>query len=260
MKTCCSGCSRLSEELWFSRRKISFIILGLSAPCNFKCIYCNAHDGMMIDKWKEKMKQAIELLEYYDAQGLIDGETEIQFVTGEIGVAPDRERILSILAKCRSSILSNCSVYVERIAEMLRSGRSRIVVSIDAGTRSAFQKIRGVDLFDQVRANVARYIESGNVILKYILLIGVNDDDENLKGFIDFCHEVGGFQVVLSRDTRDMGNVATERPLLSVISRFAGALQEKGITVGVRQREFTAQEYEKIQAQIPSVIGTLPRE
>ena len=247
--TCCIDCIRMTDGLWPAKPRIAYFNLGtVLSPCNFNCIYCNFNSTpfALSDNARKAREYSLQLVAYCAEQGLFDDETEILFSGGEISIDPQREEILSAISLYRTSIASNCSVYVERIGEMLRSKRSCVIVSVDAGTRETFKKIRGVDMFDKVRTNVARYIENGQVNVKYIILPGLNDDDENINGFVDFTKYVGANMVFISGDNRGYRKEDYTR-LLDSILRFSRALAKENIGITILGDFFPPNEYQQIQ-------------
>jgi adenine C2-methylase RlmN of 23S rRNA A2503 and tRNA A37 len=90
---------------------------------------------------------------------------------------------------------SNAIVYKQSIADMLKTGRGKIIISPDAGTPETIAKVRGFDCFDATIGNAKKYAEAlPNKLflsLKYILLEGVNDNENDIRKFLNIVKEIG---------------------------------------------------------------------
>jgi molybdenum cofactor biosynthesis enzyme MoaA len=99
-------------------------------------------------------------------------------------------------------IFTNALVYDGYISSLLSSGKGRIIVSVDAGTRDTFEKVKGVDAFNRVYDTLCRYSrESKDAInLKYIFLPGINDNEEDINKFIALANEIKSNSITISAD------------------------------------------------------------
>jgi len=104
--------------------------------------------------------------------------------------------MLDILLKSKWKIelLSNMSLYKEKLAALMESGRIVLLLtSLDAGTRETFKAIKRVDMFDRVVENLKKYpVHKTRLMLKYIFLEGVNDNEADVDGYYEIVKEVGG--------------------------------------------------------------------
>ncbi len=139
----------------------------------------------------------ISLLPEYDIHNF-----NIHFANGEFCANKHCDDILDILikSKWRSVIMSNMTIYKEKFAEFLNTGRlTYIQVSLDSGTRETYAKVKGVDLFDKVMDNFKRYpLHKTFLDLKYIFLEGYNDNEIDIDAFFNIAKEVGCKQISLS--------------------------------------------------------------
>lgn len=139
-------------------------------------------------------------LDTLKAQSKLSPDAVISLANGEITVNPAGKEFLKLADGYYTIILTNASVFSQDLAERLKKGDAHLFVSVDAGTRESFKKSKGVDAFDRVRENLKRYRQFGAVILKYILLEGINDDDANIDGVIDLCRYLDIDRIWLSTD------------------------------------------------------------
>jgi len=65
------------------------------------------------------------------------------------------------------------------------------MVGLDSGSRDTFYKVKQVDKWDDVISNLHKYAVAGEAIkLKYLLLIGINDNHIDIDGFIDIAKQL----------------------------------------------------------------------
>ena len=106
-------------------------------------------------------------------------------------VHPHRNELLALFPCYQTTLFTNAGVYNEKIAALMSDGLLSLVTSMDSGTRKTFAKVKNVDCYEQTCENLIRYAETGGcIILKYIMLTGVNDDaadadDEYLPDFFE---------------------------------------------------------------------------
>jgi len=196
----CQDCYLLTFGPWQKSIKLREINFGSNQPgdiCNFRCTYCfcertferlkNATDGLTT---YEILKQISEIPEY-DTNDFI-----VQLANGEFCANKHCDEMLDILSKTKWKIelLSNLSIYKEKLADIMDSGRiTSLLVSLDSGTRETFKAIKRVDAFDRVVANLRKYpVSKTKLMLKYIFLDGVNDNETDVDGFYDLVKENGG--------------------------------------------------------------------
>ena len=93
-------------------------------------------------------------------------------------------------------------IYDKSIAEILAGNRGYLVVSVDAGTRETFYKVKGVDAFDRVCDTLRRYSDKSEkaIYLKYIFLPGVNDNKAEVDSFFALATDVKAARVIISSD------------------------------------------------------------
>ena len=200
-------------------RKITRINLCGHGVCQFKCAYCdpyyNIHD--VENTYKAFAKYYNEL----KAQSLLSNDFAFSIALGEITVNPLENKILDfVIENTRetpnaSQVISNCGVYSEKVAMILRNG-GILTVSVDAGTRDSFKKIRGVDFYEQVLENIKKYISDGEVWIKYIFMRdGYNSSIEDIDGFMDFIALNRPALVMVSYDFNVITQDAKSKDIIS---------------------------------------------
>lgn len=232
----CSGCKSLHEGYWERDKKIRTMQIGLCFPCQCSCCYCTwPCNAKYISNHGKK---SIDLANNIDVPAIIDCLTKksvfpkngfISIASGEISVAQNREAILEACVNHPIGILSNGIIYSEKIAEIVAENKeSYINVSIDAGTRDTYLKVKGIDAFNKVVENLMKYKNRGDrVILKYILL-DENNNEKDIMGFLKLVERVRPGFVMISFDfANQQNNIPVE--ILDGAAFLYGALEKKGI-------------------------------
>lgn len=132
------------------------------ALCNLKCYYCNSQRYLRDNPIggelsQDYMKRLIDFLANWGVKGLCWGG-------GGESILSKNMRGLTYYAVSKGmqvSIITNASVIDDELAEELIQCRW-IGISLDAGDRETFQRIKGVDLFAQVITNIWRLVKAKN--------------------------------------------------------------------------------------------------
>ena len=196
----CYGCRNLQVRYWPVDKKVKYLNVIDFKGCNINCSYCIEHQPLKIAKHPTDEFNYRGLIGYLKENSQLDEDFRCSLVAGEITVHPKKGDILSAVYPYPTSICSNGLLYDEQIAEILRRGLSYLYVSMDAGTRETFKKIKGGDIYEIVCNNLRKYAKCGPLELKYIVLPGINDNAEDANGFFELCRELSVQNVVISRD------------------------------------------------------------
>jgi molybdenum cofactor biosynthesis enzyme MoaA len=123
----------------------------------------------------------------YFAKSHPDRRLEFHLNAGEISVSRYVDKVLKIIMENENYRLyfsANAIVYSESIAKFLESGRARIIISPDSGTRETMAKVRGYDCYDKTWSAIEKYSKRiqnrDDIFLKYIILEGINDNDYDI--------------------------------------------------------------------------------
>jgi pyruvate-formate lyase-activating enzyme len=240
----CNNCQFIQEYSNFgTEHTIREVHIVFSGICNFDCIYCIAPGrGGHLAK---NIPDVIKILSDFDL-------SECEYINvscEEITALPGGNDMLKQLASMNIPlyIYSNCAIYSEEITSALKiNSESKVVVSMDAGNKTTFAEVKQNDVYERVLDNVRKYAAAGNVGLKYILLPGINDDDDNIDGFADFCIEINPFEVLISRDSRGYrtGEMMPEKTIAAG-RKLYNKLYKNGI-IAKDFMEFVPGEFEQI--------------
>jgi len=191
--TPCDNCPKLIEG-WYKKKpkpeNVIFSSLFSNSTCNFQCFYCQAKDKFQVSYGKSAVVYLNNLAQTFPSTkfgvGLSDGEPTLN---------PELNEILDLVEKQKwtCSITSNASVYNAKIASLLRQGRLSLHVSLDSGTAETFAFIKGMNLFDRVVGNLKKYgsaTREHSITFKYIILDGINDNNDDIDGFLEVAAEL----------------------------------------------------------------------
>ncbi len=234
----CKNCGKFYKNDWKLAPLISYVNLSMyPSPCQCKCCYCSSdrhfYDTEEVRGGYEKI---FDFLEYAKKGGFILPNASWQVSPGEITIHPFKERIYDLLSESHASFLSNCFVFDDRIAQQLKKdGGSSINFSIDAGTNETWERVKGTDNFTEVCDNVSHYhantIRKGQIILKYIVLPGVNDSLSDFKSVTELMKRWDVATLQISRDVhvRYSQNNDEKQDLLRSVARLKAICEQNGL-------------------------------
>jgi pyruvate-formate lyase-activating enzyme len=187
--TNCDGCVFLEYGYYSPNAVLRTINIGTEDLhyCNFECIYCPSRIKPNKTLQRHRTDYMLQILNAIKTR-YNSGNTLIQYGNGELLANPYCNEIIDFFAnsKIRLQLISNASVFNEKLVPVIQRTGSEIHASLDAGTRETFAGIKGVDLFEKVVANLDRYFEQGaNISLKYIVLQNINDNHEEIDKFLN---------------------------------------------------------------------------
>lgn len=203
----CSGCIEYKKRSIKQRikeffekpveTKISHIIVDHFKQCDCNCSYCSQ------TKFFPSKTQNYELLpiikQLYE-QKMIDLENlKVEFQGGNISELKEFEDLMNEFHAHNCDdfvILMNGIKYIPVLEKIGNNWKSHICISLDAGTRGTYKKIKNVDAFDQVIENIKklRQHSKAQISLKYIIIKDVNDNMEELEKFLNIAREIGNIE------------------------------------------------------------------
>lgn len=188
----CTDCPFLKFSKWGQplNNGIKYLSLEYHSVCNMKCIYCSDkyYGGKLPDYNIE------ELVNDFKNHGALDDVQYIVWGGGEPTLDKSFPSLLKLLNNANNTtkqrIITNATVFIPEILDLLNDDKAYIVTSIDAGSASTFKTVRQYSNFTQVLKNLNRYAETApyNVIIKYILM-EENSSIEEMTQFADMLTE-----------------------------------------------------------------------
>jgi pyruvate-formate lyase-activating enzyme len=164
-----------------------------------------------------------------------DSIQRVCLADGEITVLPHRDKLLALVKEKRwhAEIYTNAIVFNKDIADLMKDNLAHINVSLDCGTPSTYRKMKCVNAFAKVIANLEKYAETGgHIILKYIMFPGFNDSFEDINGFLDIAKKLKVDCIVLSNEMRGgKKSKPISEPQFAMYAYFAARCKELKIPV-----------------------------
>jgi wyosine [tRNA(Phe)-imidazoG37] synthetase (radical SAM superfamily) len=196
----CFGCRCIETGYFFKHAKIRDLNFSTQGGCNFRCIYC----GNDAKRPPRLFEYDIDLKELLDTFAPHLANNCLTFLNpGEITLHPKKAELYEAICDRNVQILTNASIYDNRISDILSHNSACLNISIDAGTRETYANVKGYDCFEKVIDNIKRYaIDSGggSILLKYIFLEDINDNAADVDGFMDLAREFDCGNVLVSSD------------------------------------------------------------
>jgi uncharacterized Fe-S cluster-containing radical SAM superfamily protein len=196
----CEKCAYHQNSLFPKKNQINMLdFRTVGRLCNIKCCYCST--------WQKpsqinKISNPCDIMRFLEYKGLIStGFTVINWANNEICLNPYRDAFLDYISDYFSIILTNGTIFDDKIYNLLRNGMCLINISVDAGTQETYAKVKNADLFDVLCENLVKYSQAnGSILLKYIILPELNDNKRDIYGFLELCKKVNPIRIRLSRD------------------------------------------------------------
>lgn len=211
----CKKCPYLRKSTQEDKISLQFSYINIShwTHCNCGCIYCARHNNSYF-KIETKTKKS----QYYDflpilkemyKKNLIDKENvTFCFQGGDISVLKEFKDILKCIRDYgykNIQILTNNIIYHPDLKKIINENNNHIMItaSLDSGTRETYKKIKRVDKFNDFISNLKKYVKGipyPNIKIKYLLVKNYNDNEQELKTFINLMSKIGIKQVELDID------------------------------------------------------------
>lgn len=200
--TACDGCEFICENYWKADNRITSLSFSFLVSCHLTCIYCPCVQEKPSVQQREFARQFDfkKVLNVLEKQNRLSDRAVIGFSGGEITIQPRKDEWLEASKNYTVNALTTAIKYDQKLSEAVGTKDGYILISVDAGTRKTYKKVKGLDAFDAVWDNINQYVNSGvTVQLKYIVL-PENSDDENIDEFINRAAVAGVDLVFISFD------------------------------------------------------------
>lgn len=243
----CENCSHVEEKEWSEEIGFSFLSISTRTKCSCNCFYCVQSKGDENKKRELNTKECWDVLPVLNELKnrnlilpnclfIIGGGEPTEFPPGEL----ESLLYMGLMTESNIVVLTNAIIYSESIAKTISVAKSELKVSVDAGTKETFEKIKRVKAFDKVWGNLAKYVKAtkdnplGRVQIKYIVVPGVNDNIEEAKAFIKKCFDIGCKHIEIAIEYGWYGE-NKDKPISSTLKktiRYFDSLSLKGVFFG----------------------------
>lgn len=187
----CLGCDKITkkEKKPVINADVEYLSVEHHSFCNLRCTYCSdVYYGGQKTKYKIE-----ELVEKLEKNGNFKKCHQVVWGGGEPTLDKSFENIFNKLDKKTNPkiyhrVFTNSVRFSEPLYNFIKSGKVKIVTSVDAGTSEKFKKIRGRNKFNEVFINLQKYssIDPNKVTIKYIFT-KENEDENEIDNFIKNC-------------------------------------------------------------------------
>lgn len=216
-ETPCKGCSMVVEKPF---KDVRFDLLGhmdlaATTTCNLRCNFCGytTHDS-----FDEAKYDALSILKEFAPED-VTWNSAVDFNGGEPTLLKDFDEHLKFFQSRRTRVFlfTNGLIYKQSVYDGLVNGTVRwAIVSLDAGTKNTYKKMKRSPKFDQVLENIARYSDAGskgggNCSVKYIFHED-NSNDEDINGFCYAMLALRPQEVWLTFDFDPLCNLPADCP------------------------------------------------
>ncbi len=197
----CENCYHLCEWKFSYERKISEFHFTQCRFCNAKCIYCSEEFNSSNINY-DVLPVLNDLIDkgYYKSGG------EATFQGGEPTLMKNFDKIIHLFSSNGTTVRVHTSgiKYSSTCEEALRKNNGTVVISLDSGCTKTYKRIKQVDCFYTVCETIQKYslANSDNVIIKYIIIPGVNDNIKEIDAFFRLMKNYGIKTVALDLEVR----------------------------------------------------------
>lgn len=188
----CSGCVFLEEKEWIQKDEINHVIFDHWTNCNCKCTYCYTEEDKALYN-NLKTYNVLPIIKDMLAKKILKPGGAIGFGGGEPTMLDEFEELINLLLEkgfTNIRVPSSAIKYSSIIEKGIAAKQLTVVVSVDSGSRETYKTIKQLDMYDKVCENLKKYAqaqtESGNVISKYIIIPGINDNIEEIDNWLKF--------------------------------------------------------------------------
>lgn len=201
----CINCDRFVEADWDDNANIKYLSIFHWLHCNCSCVYCfqeyarNPAGGYSDEVVKSQYYDVYPILKFLKENNYLEeGKLNVEIGGGEPAILAELPDIISIISDIGFEfclIMSSGIRYSEDIEKLIQAPHTQFSVTISAGSREVFKKIKRRDKFDVVKDNLKRYLENSpygdNIKIRYLIYEGINDNEKDIKDWVDLCEEIG---------------------------------------------------------------------
>lgn len=205
----CKGCIQLREDNWDDKDYIDRLLLTHWINCNCLCTYCPAVRDESLKK-NNVHYNIVPVLQDMCNKGILKKNAHISIAGGESTIYPEFEDMLHLLLDygCENILVNSSGIkYSPAIAKGISENKLQLTVSVDAGTKETYEKIKLVKTYDIVNENLKKYsdaqdIYKNRICSKFIIVPGVNDTESEIEHWLKNTQNIGIKQVSIDIDIK----------------------------------------------------------
>lgn len=205
----CKGCILLKEDNWDDEDYIDRLLLTHWINCNCLCTYCPAVRDESLKK-NNVHYNIVPVLQDMCNKGILKKNAYISIAGGESTIYPEFEDMLHLLLDygCDNILVNSSGIkYSPAIAKGISENKLQLTVSVDAGTKETYEKIKLVKTYDIVNENLKKYsdaqdIYKNQVCSKFIIVPGINDTETEIEQWLKNTKNIGIKHVSIDIDIK----------------------------------------------------------
>lgn len=205
----CEGCFNLQEKEWHELIPyFNYLHFNHWTHCNCKCIYCYTdHNKEFFNS--QRYYNVYPIIKEMVDKNLLRATGEITFAGGEPTILEEFEDLIDLFIenKVNKVVIHSSGIkYSPAIARGISAGIVDVVLSLDAGCRETFKKIKNVDAFDKVVETAKMYAQAEKpenqplVATKFILMPNINDNIQEAEKWLKVTSDCGIRSIVLDME------------------------------------------------------------
>ena len=198
----CLGCVDLETKEWEESNKLTEIYFLHWDHCNCGCIYClqKEHGEFLVDTvQKSKYYDVLNNIKDLYSRDMISKDVHVELIGGDLAILDETDELIETFlahGTGRMSFHSSGIKYSKGLEKALQQAYCDVDFSLDSGCAETYKKIKKTDSFDKVVENLTRYANchhtaSDRMVLKYILVDGLNDNIEELEKWLQITKQIG---------------------------------------------------------------------
>lgn len=182
----------------------------LANTCNLECRMCSGEVSSSIRKNRDKqppLPNPYDDAFFAQLREFIPHLREAKFYGGEPFLIPVYYKIWDTVHECNPDldmfVITNGSVWNERVEQVLERGRFDVAVSIDALDKTKLEKIRKNIVYEELLENIGKFNAYCRKNEKYLSLSFTvqKENWDELPAMIDYCNRLQAFIFVSYLET-----------------------------------------------------------
>jgi len=220
------------------------------SPCQSRCIYCTQRgSGKDMLKHPHNYEKVFIIIEQLKNNNMIAEDVIWQIASGEITIHPFKERIYNLIGSQTAHFSTNCFIFDKNISMNLAINKnSYINFSIDSGTSETWKKVKRVNNFNIILDNLHKYsancISPDQIMLKYIVLPGINDNLEDYHSIVEIMKSLNIKYLGIDCDIRERYKRGEEqsKTLIKATGHLLAILKKNDISYYLNHSLFSPNE------------------
>ncbi len=232
----CENCYHLLNYQFTNERKIKDFHFSHCRACNAACIYCSdAQSGGIVNYDVFPVIKDLIDKGYYEP----GGEATLQ--GGEPTLMQNFDELVYLLTENGTNIRVHTSgiKFSPSVENALKQNKAAVVISLDCGSKDTYRKIKQIDAFETVCENISKYVsasksKSHNVLLKYIIIPGVNDNLKEIDNFFDLIKKLNITDIALDIEVqyaREYNNKDVSPHIFLLVDYFNKLVKKNNINI-----------------------------